>query len=153
MNIVSAALMVKIKFWGDAIGSIAALTVVPGLVFTTVMWTVGGGSSAFFVGKSSSVHAVRGEVSEIKTNLAITTDSKKIMYRMRLVNQQGDTVYTYPDSDITDVSPKMGNILVQVPTGVKKGEYDLYADVMYAKNPIRSETLKIRVARIVVDED
>lgn len=153
MNIVSAATMVKLKFWGDAIGSVASLIAVPGLVFTALAWSAGAGSSAFFAGKSSSVHAVRGETSEIKTDLSITTDSKKIMYRMRLVDLHGNTVYTYPDSDITDVSPKMGNVLVQVPAEVKKGEYDLYADVMYAKNPIRSETLKIKVARIFIDED
>lgn len=152
--IVASAAWMKLKFWGDIIGSIACLFVVPGMIVTTVFWAIGGGGSiTTFVGKSSAVHAVRGEVSQIKTDLSVATDSKKIMYRLRLVDLKGNTVYTYPDSDVTDVSPEMGNVLVQVPNTITRGQYDLYADIRYAKNPIRSEIVKIKVARIFVEED
>lgn len=154
MNIIFASFWVqKIKVWLDLCWGALALFCVPALIATAVFWTFGGGHGATMTSISSSVHAVRGGFSRIPSDVTLATDSQKIIYRMRLVNLKGKTVYTYPDTQVTDEIPKIDNVVIQVPNEVPKGEYDLYTDVTYAKNPIRTGTIQIKVARIFIDED
>lgn len=143
----------KTKVWLDIVGSFASLICTPIIVVSGIAWVSGFGHSATVTSRAlSAVHAQPGSVSEIDSDIKVDTDSTKLVYRLRLTDVNGHTVYVYPQSEVLNKIPKLTRIMIQVPDEIKQGTYLLYTDVTYAKNPIRTGVVSTQVAKIEIDE-
>lgn len=146
----------KIKAIADIVWAFACMLCVPALVMTTAFWAVGpsGGRSAYVTSRAeTTVHASAGEMAQVPSGVKVSVDSDRKVYRMKLYNASNTLVYTYPDIVPEDgENPEIGNLMVNVPNGTPAGEYQLYVDVIYLLNPIKNNTLRVRVAKITVDK-
>jgi hypothetical protein len=138
----------KIKMWVDAVWSVSALVCVPGLILTGGFWLAGGGSGGSIIGRLSEIHISHQHPQSAVRDFSIETEGA-VVYKMRLVDVSGMTVYSYPE--VITNSKEFGNLVVKMPQ-IKGGTYDLYADITYAKNPIRTNTVAVKMARVNVGE-
>ena len=146
------AAWLKLKFWLDFVYTVAALFCVPAAIGSCLVWGFGYGHTAYVAARTSMyVQAQAGSTSEIDTDLDVQSDSQKFTYSLRLVDSNGQTAYTYPESDVLTSMPNMSKIVIQVPADIKSGSYGLYTDVTYAKNPLRTGTVSTKIARIEIE--
>lgn len=145
----------KSKAYLDGIWTIASLVCVPSLVGITGYWALGDGGIAQVTSKShTQVYAVAGETKSIKPDVKLSLESNRVVYKMRLVNVEGKTVYTYPEVLAEgDKPPEFGDMLIQVPSEVPTGVYQLVADVSYPRNPLKTNSLQVELAKINVDAE
>jgi len=143
----------KIKLYLDTLWLVGSMLAVPGLIGVTVYWLTGAGSSASVSSSPASVRANPGDVTKIKSYLTVTTSARTI-YRLTLVDAQGKTVCVYPDMEPTNLdTPEFGNILIRVPDTLSQGSYHLFADIVYAVNPLKSNIVRVKVADVKVDKE
>lgn len=142
----------KAKVWFDGIATLATLFCVPALIVSGGLWLAGFGHSAYVSSRESpQVFAHAGGVSEIDTDLEVKTDSPKLVYNLRLVSEEGVSVYTYPTSEVLTEMPALSKIFIQVPESIQAGTYSLYTDVTYFKNPISAGVISTKVASLKIN--
>ena len=144
----------KLKAFLDFAWALSCLTCVPALVVTTAFWLVGpqSRSATIFTKTEAVVHAQAGELANVNSNVQMKIEAEKKVYRMKLYDSSGKLMYTYPDLvPEQGEDPEIGNVMIQVPNGTPAGEYQLYVDVIYPMNPLKTNTLTARVATITVD--
>lgn len=143
----------KIKLYLDTLWLVGSMLAVPGLLGVTAYWLTGAGHSASVTSTPTSVHASPGAVTKIKPTVTVTTGARTI-YRLTLVDANGVTVCVYPDISPADSdTPDFGNILIRVPDTLSQGSYRLFADIVYAVNPIKSGVVRVKVADVTVDKE
>jgi len=102
---------------------------------------------ATFVASHETHHVTQGRNT---IDLVAVELPGQVLYKMRLVDANGVTVYSYPQELAS--GKEFGNLVVKIPSSVKNGEYDLYSEMTYAKNPIRTETVEIKLAHVNVGD-
>lgn len=139
-------LISKIKFYSDALWGVAAVCGAPCLMLAAGYWASGGGDGLSVASRLQQLTAIRGQTSTVHPDLEVQTSSSKVVYRIRLVDKQGRTVYVYPEVE----SSSVGNTVIQIPD--VPGDYEIYTDITYAKNPIKNETLRVKTAKLSVGD-
>ncbi len=143
----------KIKLYLDTLWLVGSMLAVPGLIGVTCYWLTGAGHSAAVSNTPTSVHATQGSVAKIKSHLTVTTTARTL-YRLKLIDANGVVVCVYPDMEPPNSeTPEFGNIVIRVPDTVAQGSYQLFADIVYAVNPIKSNVVRVKVADITVDKE
>lgn len=144
----------KLRAWIDGIWTLASLVCVPSLAAISFYWATGDSGFAQITqhGATTEVHAVAGELANIKNSVSIKTPMEVMRYQMILVEAQTQTqVFSYPPQQAND--KELGNVLIQLPSDLKIGSYELYADVLYPANPLKASEFKVRIAEIKIDRE
>lgn len=158
MNLTTiTAMLVKAKSVADGVFAVSSLIVVPVLFTVPLVWLLEkpgsvraahGDSAPLVVSAYRDKHSQSPSV--LVNGLEFSWTPRRTVYHMELVDTTGNVVLTYPKVE-TREEPRFDNIILQVPSSIKAGTYQLVAQVSAAVNPIKSTEATVVVASIDVD--
>jgi hypothetical protein len=121
------------------------------LVGVAAVWAIEKAPTQTFINTASVMTARIGSELNIPIPVIVRTEAKRAVYRMWLTDEQGISVYQFPDQIVDGPSTiDLTNKNIRVPAELRQGTYVLHVQIIYTFNPFKNGNIFMTVATLNV---
>ncbi len=121
------------------------------LITVAGVWTFEAAPSQTFINTANVLDVHAGSDLDIDIPVIVHTEAKRAVYRMWLTDEQGLSVYTFPDQNVIDPHRvDLSGKSIRVPSDLRTGTYVLHVQVIYTFNPFKNGNIFMSVATLNV---
>lgn len=122
------------------------------LIGVAGVWALETAPSQTVITTNNVIDVNTGSDVDIQIPVVVHSDMRRAVYRMSIADEQGSTVYQFPDREAADPrSLDLRTTPVQLPA-LKKGLYTLHVQVIYPFNPLKNGNIFMSVATLNVNK-
>lgn len=122
------------------------------LITCGFVWAVEKAPAQTIVNTASYFQVHSGQNLNLEVPVIVQTQAHRAVYRMWLTDSSGDATYWYPEGKVSDDGRlDLSQHQIIVPAFIKSGVYILHVEVIYPFNPLKSGTILMSVATLIID--